>query len=219
MSTHSVRATPDEKMRHLPGDDLIADPLQSLTHAITVRCAPEQVWPWLAQMGAGRAGWYSYDAIDNGGKRSAERIIPELQTIEVGYLFPWLPGASEGFILLACEPGHALVLGAPAPDGSTIVTWAFVLEARTDGTSRLIVRARGSRAYRLHGLPEWVTRWLVPPGHFVMQRKQLLGIARRAELMAGIRQPSGILMSPGSSDRPSGIATDPEGCIQNGCRC
>ena len=169
-------------------------------------------------MGAGRAGWYSYDAIDNGGKRSADRIIPELQTIEVGYIFPWLPGATEGFILLACKPGHALVLGAHAPDGSPVVTWAFVLEARSDGTTRLIVRARGSRSYRLHGLPEWVTRWLVPPGHFVMQRKQLLGIARRAERVAGIRQPSGCLMPPESADRPSWRAAGLEGYIQAGCR-
>jgi hypothetical protein len=186
MSAYSVRATPDEKLRHLPGDDLIAEPLQSLTHAITVRCAPEQVWPWLAQMGAGRGGWYSYDAIDNGGKPSADRIIPELQTIEVGYLFPWLPGATEGFTLLACEPGHALVLGATAPDGTPVVTWAFVLESQSGGSTRLIVRARGSRAYRFRGLPAWVTRRVVPAGHFVMERKQLLGIARRAELAAGV---------------------------------
>ena len=88
MSSHSVRATPYESRRALPADDSIAHPLASLTHVITIRCAPEAVWPWLAQMGAGRAGWYSYDAIDNGGKRSAERIVPELQTVEVGYLFP-----------------------------------------------------------------------------------------------------------------------------------
>ena len=94
------------------------------------------------------------------------------------------------------------MLGAPAPDGSPVVTWAFVLEAQTDGTTRLIVRARGSGSYRLHGLPEWVTRWLVPPGHFVMQRKQLLGIARRAELIgcsadvARARQPRPL--APGS---------------------
>jgi hypothetical protein len=189
MSDHSVHATIEEKHRFLPGDDLISDPLESLTHAITVRCPSEQVWPWLAQMGAGRAGWYSYDAIDNGGQPSAERIIPELQTVEVGYLFPWLPGATEGFNVLACEHGRALVLGAPVSEKSPVVTWAFVLEPLAGGTTRLIVRARGSRSYRFHGLPEWVTRCLVPPGHFVMQRKQLLGIARRAEGAAGVCLP------------------------------
>jgi len=189
MAHHSVRATIDEKRRPLPGDELIPNPLASLTHAITVRCAPEQVWPWLAQMGAGRAGWYSYDAIDNGGRPSADRIVPELQDIEVGYLFPWLPGATEGFNVLACDSGRALVLGAPALEGSPVVTWAFVLEPGAGGTTRLIVRARGSRAYGFHRLPDWVTRHLVPPGHFVMQRKQLLGIARRAERAAGVQQP------------------------------
>ena len=164
MSSHSVRATPYESRRVLPGDDLIAHPLASLTHAITIRCAPEAVWPWLAQMGAGRAGWYSYDAIDNGGRRSAERIVPELQTIEVGYLFPWLPGASEGFIVMACNPRRFLVLGAPAVGGYPVVTWAFVLEQQTLHTTRLIVRARASRRYRFHGLPEWVTLGLMCPG-------------------------------------------------------
>jgi hypothetical protein len=173
--------TPYENRRFLPGDDLIAHPLASLTHAITIRCAPEAVWPWLVQMGAGRAGWYSYDAIDNGGKPSAERIVPELQTVEVGYLFPWLPGASEGFIVMTCHPERCLVLGAPAVEGYPVVTWAFVLEPQTPQTTRLIVRARASRRYRFHGLPEWVTLGLMCPGHFVMQRKQLLGIARRAE--------------------------------------
>ena len=189
MANHSVHATIDEQRRRLPGDELIPDPLASLTHAITVRCAPEHVWPWLAQMGAGRAGWYSYDAIDNGGQPSADEIIPALQAVEVGYLFPWLPGATEGFNVLACEPGHVLVLGAPVSERSPVVTWAFVLEPGPAGTTRLIVRARGSRAYRCHGLPEWVTRRIVPPGHFIMQRKQLIGIARRAEGAAGVPLP------------------------------
>jgi len=139
------------------------------------------VWPWLAQMGSGRGGWYSYDFIDNGGKPSAERIIPELQHVEVGYIFPWLPGATEGFIVVACDHGRSLVLGASAPDGSLSVTWAFVLDRLADGTTRLLVRARASRSYGFHGLPMWVVKQIVPPGHFVMQRKQLVGIARRAE--------------------------------------
>jgi hypothetical protein len=121
MSTHSVHATPLEANRPLPGDDLIREPIASLTHAITIRCSPDQVWPWLAQMGAGRAGWYSYDFIDNGGKPSAERIIPELQHVEVGFILPWLPGATDGFNILACDPGRSLVLGAPAPDGPPAV--------------------------------------------------------------------------------------------------
>jgi hypothetical protein len=82
---------------------------------------------------------------------------------------------------MTCHPERCLVLGAPAVEGYPVVTWAFVLEPQTPQTTRLIVRARASRRYRFHGLPEWVTLGLMCPGHFVMQRKQLLGIARRAE--------------------------------------
>jgi hypothetical protein len=190
MASHSVRATPDEKRQKLPGDDLIQKPLASLTHAVTVHCTPDKVWPWIAQMGAGRAGWYSYDAIDNGGKPSADRIIPELQEVQPGYLFPWLPGAIEGFVVLAYEAGRFLVLSAPDRHGWPIVTWTFYVEPRTGGTTRLIVRARASTSYQFHGLPRWVIKRVVPPGHFVMQRKQLLGIAARAETAAGIRRRS-----------------------------
>ena len=203
MERRSIRATADEKRRTLPGDDLVPRPTASLTHAITVHCTADRIWPWLAQMGAGRAGWYSYDAIDNGGKPSAERIVPELQAVEVGYLFPWLPHAVEGFVVLACEEARFLVLGAPAPDGHAIVTWSFVLEPRTDGTTRLIVRGRADAQCGLGRLPAWVIRRLLPPGHFVMQRRQLLGIARRAE------QTAPTSAAPPSMTKPSARASKP----------
>ena len=130
----------------------------------------------------------SYDVIDNDGKPSADRIVPELQEVAVGFIFPWLPGAVEGFIVLACEPGRSLVLGAPAPDGTPVVTWAFALEPLPNRHTRLLVRARASRAYTFHGLPAWVAKPIVPPGHFLMERKQLIGIARRAEGLLAERQ-------------------------------
>jgi hypothetical protein len=61
----SVRADHRERIRWLPGDELVANPVGSVTHAITIERAPREVWPWLIQRGAGRAGWYSYDLIDN----------------------------------------------------------------------------------------------------------------------------------------------------------
>jgi len=81
MFGRSVRANNAERTPKLPGDDLVPNLLGSSTHAITIRSSRQDLWPWLAQMGAGRAGWYSYDFIDNGGHRSAERILPELQSI------------------------------------------------------------------------------------------------------------------------------------------
>jgi hypothetical protein len=62
-------------------------------HAITIRARPAEIWPWLVQMGCRRAGWYSYDGLDNGGVRSAERILPEFQQVQVGDIFPATPRA------------------------------------------------------------------------------------------------------------------------------
>src|SRR5581483_965181 len=170
--------------RVLPGDFFISKPIGSLTHAITMRCEPRDVWPWLAQMGAGRAGWYSYDRIDNGGRPSATDVLPQFQKAAPGTLFPALPGATGGFFVADSEAEHFLVLAWPAPDGTYMTTWAFVLDKAGPGRTRLIVRSRASSAYHLFGLPSWVIKRLVPFGHFIMQRKQLLGIARRAEQCA-----------------------------------
>ena len=179
----SVRATDLERARVLPGDDLIPEPIGTLTHAITIRRLSREVWPWLAQMGAGsRAGWYSYDIIDNGRRRSAARIAEELQHIAVGTLFPAVPGATDGFHVLQLETGRSLVLGwRPAPNASPIMTWAFVLEGVNEDSTRLVVRARGSGGYPFYGLPPSIGMPFVRFGHFIMQRKQLLGIASRVE--------------------------------------
>ena len=188
----SVRANHRERTRRLPGDGLIPQPLATLTHAISIGRAPEVVWPWLIQMGAGsRAGWYSYDVLDNGRHPSATRLVPELQHINLGTVFPALPGVTEGFSVLAVEPHRWLILGWPGPDSRPLVTWAFVLDGAGSST-RLIVRARGGQGYRFHGLPPWLSLPIARFVHFVMQRRQLLGIARRVESTSerGIQGPS-----------------------------
>lgn len=174
-SFRRVKASAIEQLRRLPGDEVIPEPIGSLTHAITIGCSRKNLWPWLTQMGAGRAGWYSYDFLDNGWKRSARRILPALQEISAGRVFPALPGATDGFILLAYEPERFLVLAFPSHE-TYAVTWAFFLES-IGASTRLIVRARANAGYRSRALP----LWLIRPIHFIMQRKQLLGIARRAE--------------------------------------
>jgi hypothetical protein len=168
--------------------------MASLTNAVTIHRPPRDIWPWLVQMGAGRAGWYSYDCIDNGGRPSATEVLPTFQSPSIGGVFPWLPGAQEGFILEQQEPAYFLVLAARSPSGSCLSTWTFVLDETAPGQTRLIVRARGSRAYEFHRLPAWLVGLIVPLVHFVMQRKQLLGIARRAE-------------QAGDSDRLAGLGS------------
>lgn len=183
--TRSVRATPQEKSRTLPGDELLPRSIGSFDHAITIRRPRHDVWPWLAQMGAGtRAGWYSYDVLDNWGQASAECIRPGLQHLTVGMIFPALPDVTDAFTLLAFEPESFLVLGWKAPTGTCRMTWAFVLEDADEGSTRLMVRARGGPEYRFHRLPWWAAKFMVKAVHFIMQRKQLLGITWRAEQRA-----------------------------------
>jgi len=97
---------PAEAARDLPGDDLVEAPTVVDTRGLTIDAPPEAVWPWLVQMGFGRAGWYSYDRLDMRGA-SAERIVPEWQDLEVGGILPTHPGG--GFEVRALEPGRSLV--------------------------------------------------------------------------------------------------------------
>ena len=178
-----VRATDEERTRSLPGDELIPVAAGAMTNAITLAGNPAVVWPWLAQMGAGtRAGWYSYDFLDNRRRPSAKRIVPELQRIRVGDIFPALPGITEGFVLLAFEQERSLILGWRNPDGSLMVTWAFVLDLQPNDATRLIVRAR----YHLPDRSRWLPLFVVRFEHFVMQRKQLLEIARRVKSSSAV---------------------------------
>lgn len=152
------RASAEEQRRRLPGDELVPHPMWTITHAITINAPPEAVWPWVIQMGSGRAGWYAYDHIDNGGVPSARRIIPELQHVAVGDVMPALPGWRDAFIVSEIIPERVLVLIVPlqpnaagsaaAPDPTAPlarVNWAIVLEPMDRGRTRLITRNRISR--------------------------------------------------------------------------
>lgn len=199
-----VCATRGERIKALAGDDLIPQPIGTVTHAITIQRPASEVWPWLAQMGSGRAGWYAYDFVDNGGQRSAERIVPEYQNIKVGSIFPALPGATDVFVVAQCDAGRDLVLAWRLPDGEYQTSWAFVLEQTEANQTRLIVRGRVAAGYRPFGLPQWLAVLTGRPAHLLMERKQLLGIKRRAEgsqkhgsaLPARIAQGSSAAMHP-----------------------
>ena len=185
----------------MPGDRLVADPILSLTHGIDLSAPPERAWPWLAQMGAGRAGWYSWDRLDNGGRRSADRLVPELQPVSAGDLMPAIPGARDVFVVADVRPPRALVLCWPSEGGGSRASWEFTLSPAPRG-SRLVVRARlgalaldagRRRAPEAHAAPAarieaavlrlplaWLRRFGAL-GHRVMQARQLRGLRRRIE--------------------------------------
>ena len=114
LSGRAVRPFGSEAVQPLPADDLLPAAQAQWTHAITIQARPADIWPWLAQLGCRRAGWYSYDGLDNGGVASADYVIPELQQAEVGDLFAWTPTAQDGFIVGYVEPERALVLRGDA---------------------------------------------------------------------------------------------------------
>src|SRR5688572_32065373 len=120
-------ATAAEKRRPFPVDALVPDPVFTSTHAVTIDAPPERVWPWIAQMGAGRAGWYSWDAIDNGGTPSASRVLEELQTVVRGDIMPAVPGATAAFIVSSVEAPRDLVLTVPDGHGGHAVAWEHAL--------------------------------------------------------------------------------------------
>jgi hypothetical protein len=174
VSRRPVRPLADEATRSLPGDELVTDAEIRWSHAITIRARPADVWPWLVQMGCRRAGWYSYDGLDNGGVRSAQRIVPELQHVQVGDIFPMTPEAQDRFVVRVVEPERALVLG----DDAGQMSWAFVFEPVDETSTRLITRSRGANNRLALGL---MLKVFWHPLDFGMQRRQLLNLKRLVE--------------------------------------
>jgi hypothetical protein len=166
-------STPEEVSRSLPGDDLVPDPTFNATRAITIAAPCEQIWPWIIQAGLTRAGWYSYDLLDNLGRPSAREIIPELQNLAVGDIVPMSPDGKRGMPVLSIDAPHSMVWGNA---GDT--TWAWQLEPNPDGSTRLITRVRSR--YRWLS-PSIAFSALLEFGDIWMMRKMLLNLRNRAE--------------------------------------
>lgn len=198
---------PEESTRPLPGDDLVPVAPLVETRGITIEASPAAIWPWLVQMGYGRGGWYSYDRMDNDAA-SADRILPDFQSLSVGDVMPTWPGG--GFRVAAIDPGRSLTLyldtaivraqqeasqqtlpaevspglkAAGAVGDLTMpdfkASWTFVLEPIGDTRTRVIERMRAWTPE-----PHAAQKLALPifgMGVFLMTRKQLLGLKERVE--------------------------------------
>lgn len=173
------RATYDESRGPVPGDDVVPVPDYCATNAVTVRVPPERVWPWLVQMGGyTRAGWYSFDRLDNGGVTSAWEIRPELQHLEVGDLLP-TDRDGTGFVAERIDPPRSLVM--TIRHQGTVTSSA--LELRPLGAdTRLLCRLRLTAPLTVPGVRY---RVLMELGHVPMTLAMLRGIRRRAERVRG----------------------------------
>jgi hypothetical protein len=176
----------------MPGDELIPDPKLTSTRSITIDAPPDEVWQWLAQIGHGRGGLYSYDALENAigcDIRSAESIIEELQHLEVGDLIRLGPDGYPSFRVVSLQRPRSLVMVSvdaatheppPTPvtnDSTTATTWSWHLRPSENNTgTRLVTRQRLS-----FSAAQSVLWHVVEPISFVMERRMLVGIKRRAE--------------------------------------
>lgn len=172
-------ATAEEKSSRLAGDQLIASPMIVTTHAITVNAAPGLVWPWVVQIGQNRAGFYSYTLLENlmGCRmKNADRVHSEWQSLSVDDHVELHP-KFRPLIVNEVVPQERLVLRQKHP---LHWTWSFILKPQASST-RLIVRSTVART----GL---LTTAVVYPvmtiGHYVMERRMLIGIRQRAENFA-----------------------------------
>jgi hypothetical protein len=200
---HGWGASYEEWLAAMPGDEFVPHPKMVSTRAITINAGPDRVWPWLAQIGLGRGGFYSYDALENlvGCRiRSSRRIVPELQQLRVGDPIRLAPGRGPCYRVGLVEPPRLLALTGADPEteqagrevtGGLAVSWQWLLEPLDDGRrTRLVVRQRYDYPRRQRLL------WrLLNPIDFAMERRMLKGIKARAEALTPT-------VAPGAEDHP-----------------
>ena len=176
-----------EATDHLPGDAFVPEPKWTYTLAVGIEAAPEAVWPWIAQIGQGRGGFYTYQSLENVAGceiANATTILPEYQHPAVGdgvFLHPKTPPLRVEVV----DPPHSLVLfGAPADVGTDETwgksTWQFVVNPDGKGGSRFLTRGRYDYGDDLKSRLTF-GRFPIEVISFVMSRKMMLEIKRLAE--------------------------------------
>ena len=176
-------ATQEEANRPLPGDEVLPEPSDETTRAVTVRAPVEDVWPWIVQLGQGRGGFYSYSWLENlfgADIHNVDRIVPELQGLDEGDSIRlvredyWFQSPITSMTVERIDPGRTLVL--QGHDGGT---WTFHLDPIDETTTRFVVRGRKPENRTAVGYALRYLTYELP--HFVMERGLLLGIKARAE--------------------------------------
>lgn len=173
-------ATEDEIAASYAGDELVPSPRITYTRVVSINASPEQVYPWIAQLGADKGGMYSYTWFESYilqcPQTNADRIHEEWQGLKVGDKVMMCPNdIPPGFEVAQIEPNQVIVLGHQE-NGIWSDVWQFILLPQGDGTTRLILRSRDAKE-------GWL--WdVIRPGEFIMVRGMLLGIQERAEKFA-----------------------------------
>jgi hypothetical protein len=173
-------ATPEEQGMLLPGDQFaVAEHVE--TRAITIDASQKRVWPWLAQLGQDRGGFYSYDILENmvgAGMTTSDVLLPAKQSWKAGDKL-WMYPPQRHVALTAAPlqtyvPGQAIGF-ATTPESN----WNFVLQPQDGGRTRLLVRGRGPAERSVGAL--LFNRLLFEPAHFAMEKRMMIGIKQLAE--------------------------------------
>lgn len=178
---------PDFATCALAGDELIPDAKYGLTFHKDIEAPTSIVWRYLMQLGCDRAGWYSIDTLDNGGRASTDHIVNGWESRDVGDRLSATPAGDSFFSVYRVEKEKSFIIGGEKErlGGPFKMTWAFVLEPIGEDACRLITRARMKLA------PAWAERLMgkvvYPPVHGFMSRVQLATIKRHAERDATAR--------------------------------
>lgn len=177
--------THEEFGRAMRGDALNPDATEMSMQAVTVDAPPEDIWPWLVQIGYQRGGLYSYDWLDRLfgflDRPSATRIIPEFQQLAAGDKVPWDARGTELAVGLL-EPPHALALSYE--DRGFVWVWQFGLYPLDDQRTRFVTRGT-ERVPR--GVLWWLGMRISEPAAFIMTRRFMLGVKERAEALHASR--------------------------------
>ena len=177
-------ASREELSRRMAGDGLLDRHTYSGTLAITMHARPEDLWPWLVQIGYQRGGLYSYDWLDRVfgflDRPSATRILPEFQHLAAGDTIP--VGQGPGWPVAVVEPNRALVLDMRNL-GAIDWVWQFGIYPIDETHIRFVTRSR----VIARTLVGWVMTCAIEPAGFIMTRRMLLGLKERAEATRAAR--------------------------------
>jgi hypothetical protein len=167
-------ATDEEVARAMPGDEIQQKPIFNATRAVTINARPEQIWPWLVQIGYLRAGWYGYDWIDNDTIASADRIIPQLQHLKVGDDLPIWKG--NNYKVVAVEPNRFLVWESKGGrDSMTLALYPL------DASHTRLVWRKHDASYIWTSPSILIPQLFADGADLLAIRQNLLGIKERAE--------------------------------------
>jgi carbon monoxide dehydrogenase subunit G len=177
-------ATGAEVAAAMPGDDIVPRAQFNATRAITIEAPPDEVWPWIAQLGYGRGGFYTYDLVDNAGERSADRIIDEYQHLEVGDLIPMFHeshGLAIAYKVDSLQVNEWMVwVHRPHEGEPPDSTWSWRLARLPADRTRLVTRMKQDYRWKTPRLAMF-NLILMEFGDFAMERRMLKGIKVRAE--------------------------------------